>query len=519
MVVAAMDSGEKRLLDLGYKQELRRTLSVVSNFAFSYAIICVVSGITVTFNIGLTNGGTISLSWGWLIVGFFTLCVGASMAEICSAYPTSGGLYFWSAQLAGPKWKPFAAWITGWFNVVGQWATTCSADFALAQILQIIVLLSTGGANGGGYVLTRNQIVAIIAALLVSQGLLNCLPIQILDYLGLFAVAWNVIGAFVLIIIIPTVATKRQTASFVFTSFNVIPELGLPSKPYVFLLGLLASQFALAGFDVSAHITEETKNADKNGAYGILGSITISLVVGYAYILALSFVVIDPAALLDPGNDAGGYAVGQLFYQIFKDRYGSGTGGILCLGVFAVAMYFAAVACVLSNSRMVFAFSRDGALPFSKLWHKVNRHDVPIYAVWLSVIIAFIMVLPSLGSLVAFQAAVSIATVGSFIAYALPTLFRVTVARRSFVAGPVNLGPRWVSLSIGWMGVLWVGTITVLFSLPVVYPVNDQTLNYTPVAVGGLFVLVVGSWVLYAHKWFKGPQGNLDDDNVKLAYA
>ena len=97
--------------------------------------------------------------------------------------------------------------------------------------------------------------------------------------------------------------------------------------------------------------TEETKNADKNGAYGILGSITISLVVGYAYILALSFVVIDPAALLDPGNDAGGYAVGQLFYQIFKDRYGSGTGGILCLGVIAVAIYFASVACVLSNSR------------------------------------------------------------------------------------------------------------------------------------------------------------------------
>lgn len=77
----------------------------------------------------------------------------------------------------------------------------------------------------------------------------------------------------------------------------------------------------------------------------------MSIVVGYAYLLALSFVVIDPAALLDPGNDAGGYAVAQLFYQVFKNRYGSGTGGILCLGVIAVAIYVGGVAGVLSNSR------------------------------------------------------------------------------------------------------------------------------------------------------------------------
>lgn len=66
--------------------------------------------------------------------------------------------------------------------------------YALAQIVQIIVLLSTGGANGGGYILTKNQIVAVHGGLLVSQGLINSLPIQVLDYLGLFAVTWQVLG-------------------------------------------------------------------------------------------------------------------------------------------------------------------------------------------------------------------------------------------------------------------------------------------------------------------------------------
>lgn len=142
--------------------------------------------------------------------------------------------------------------------MVGQWAATCSVNFALAQFLQIIVLLGTGGANGGGYILTKNQCVAVHASLLLSQGLLNCLTIQYLDYLGLLAVAWNFLGAIVLIILVPSMAMDRQSAKFVFTSFSVPAELGLPSRPYVFLLSLLMCQFALAGFDASAHMVSAT---------------------------------------------------------------------------------------------------------------------------------------------------------------------------------------------------------------------------------------------------------------------
>ena len=90
---------------------------VISNFAFSFAIISILTGITTLFNTGLTYGGTISMVYGWLIVGFFTMFVGLAMGEICSAFPTSGGLYYWSSQLAGPEWGPFASWITGWYAI------------------------------------------------------------------------------------------------------------------------------------------------------------------------------------------------------------------------------------------------------------------------------------------------------------------------------------------------------------------------------------------------------------------
>ncbi|XP_015941967.1 amino-acid permease BAT1 homolog [Arachis duranensis] len=502
-----LDSGLARLQELGYKQELKRDLSAISNFAFSFAIISILTGVTTLYNTGLNYGGPVSLVYGWLIAGAFTMFVALSMAEICSSYPTSGGLYYWSAKLAGPSWAPFASWITGWFNIAGQWAVTTSVDFSLAQLIQVIVLLSTGGKNGGGYEASKYVVIAIHGGILLLHGIINSLPISLLSFLGQLAAFWNILGVFVLMILIPTVATERASAKFVFTHFNADNGAGISSKPYIFLLGLLMAQYTLTGYDASAHMTEETKNADENGPKGIITAVAISIIVGFGYILGITFAVTNIPYLLSEDNDAGGYAIAQIFYMAFKKRYGHGFGGIMCLVIIAIAIFFCGMSSVTSNSRMTFAFSRDGAMPFSSLWHKVNKQDVPINAVWLSVVIAFCMALTSLGSMVAFQAMVSIATIGLYIAYALPIFFRVTLAAKYFVPGPFNLGR--FGLVVGWVAVLWVLTISVLFSLPVSYPITIKTLNYTPVAVGCLLILVVSYWIISGRHWFKGPVTNL----------
>eukprot|EP01018_Ginkgo_biloba_P025347 Gb_18566 [translate_table: standard] len=501
------DSDQARLQELGYKQELKRELSALSNFAFSFSLISILTGITTLYNTGLAYGGPLTMVYGWPIAGFFTMFVGLSMAEICSAYPTSGGLYFWSYRLSGKEWGPFASWMTGWFNIVGQWAGTTSVDYSLAQMLQVIILLSTGGINGDGYKASKYVVLGLHGGILLLHAILNSLPINILSFFGTFASAWNVLGVFVLMILIPVVAPVRASSTFVFKTFNTNTGAGIHSKPYIFVLGLLMSQYTLTGYDTSAHMTEETKAADKNGPYGIISAIGISIIVGWGYILGITFAVTDIDSLLNHSNDAGGYAIAQIFYQSFKDRYGSGVGGIICLGVVAVAIFFCGMSAVTANSRMTYAFSRDGALPLSKIWHKVNKQEVPQNAVWLSVAASFCMALPSLGSDVAFQAMVSTATICMYIAYALPILLRIILARRTFVAGPFNLGSA--SMFVGYVAVLWVATITVLFSLPVRYPVTKDTLNYTPVAVGGLLLLSLGSWILNAKYWFKGPCANI----------
>jgi len=97
--------------------------------------------------------------------------------------------------------------------------------------------------------------------------------------------------------------------------------------------------------------TEETKDADKNGPKGIISAIGVSIVVGWAYILGITFAVTDIPYLLSSGNDAGGYAIAEVFYLAFKGRFGNGIGGIICLGIVAVAIFFCGMSSVTSNSR------------------------------------------------------------------------------------------------------------------------------------------------------------------------
>ncbi|KMT08197.1 hypothetical protein BVRB_6g143200 isoform A [Beta vulgaris subsp. vulgaris] len=343
--------------------------------------------------------------------------------------------------------------------------------------------------------------------LLLTHALLNSLPISCLSFLGQIAAAWNVAGVFVLMILVPLVAKERASAEFVFTHFNTDNGEGIKSIIYIFVLGLLMSQYTILGYDASAHMTEETKNADKNGPKGIISAIVISIIVGWGYIVGISFAVTDIPYLLSSENDAGGYAIAEVFYLAFKSRYGNGTGGIVCLCIVAMAVFFCGMSSMTSNSRMAYAFSRDGAMPFSSVWQTVNKQEIPINAVWVSAFISFCMALTSLGSLVAFEAMVSIATIGLYISYALPIFFRVTVARKSFVPGPFNLGQY--GILVGWIAVAWVITISLLFSLPVAFPINTETLNYTPIAVGGLLILITSSWFFSARYWFKGPHKNV----------
>ena len=157
----AVSSDEEILHRLGYAQELRRRMSGFSNFAVSFTIISILSGCLTLYYYGMGTGGPTIIVWGWPIVGIFTLMVGLSMAEVCSSFPTAGGLYYWSAKLAKHN-GPLASWFTGWFNFLGQVAITAGIDFGAAFFINALLNLEWG-------VSTAHSVTILIFACVLLQ--------------------------------------------------------------------------------------------------------------------------------------------------------------------------------------------------------------------------------------------------------------------------------------------------------------------------------------------------------------
>ncbi|MFI2188353.1 amino acid permease [Streptomyces sioyaensis] len=469
-------------------------MSAFSNFAVSFSIISVLSGCLTLYGFGMNTGGPALITWGWPLVGVMTLFVGLAMAEVCSSYPTAGGLYYWAAKLApsrGPAWS----WFTGWFNFLGQVAVTAGVDFGAASFLNALLDLQFG------FTATPAHTIMLFALVLLAHGLLNTLGVKLVSLLNNVSVWWHVFGVLVIVGALVVLPSKHQSASFVFT--HVVNNTGWHSSLYVGLLGLLLAQYTFTGYDASAHMTEETHDAAKAGPRGIVMSILVSLVAGWILLVGITFAIQDYDGALSSKT-------GVPPAQIFIDALGS-TGGKLLLLIAIGAQFFCGMASVTANSRMIYAFSRDGALPGSRLWHRINkRTKTPTNAVWLSAGGAFLLGLPYLWNTTAYAAVTSIAVIGLYIAYVLPIFLRLLQGDR-FQRGPWHLG-RWSKI-IGIVAVGWTLVISVLFMLPTSSPVTADTFNYTPLAV--LVVLGFAGiwWLVSARKWFTGPkvQGSAEE--------
>ncbi|CAL1702473.1 unnamed protein product [Somion occarium] len=505
-VSAVGDADEVELARMGYKQELKRDLGLLQNFGVSFSIISVITGVPSLFLFGLNTGGPAVMVWGWIVVATFTMLVGLAMAEVCSAHPTSGGPYFWAAMLSKPQHAAFASWVTGWFNLLGQVAVTTGISFAVANFISTVATFQTD------YTPTPGTTIGTYAAVLVAQGLINTFGVHLLRYLNNISVWWHAVGTTALVIAILAAAPSHQSAKFVFQTF--IDNTGADgvgwsqraSPAYVVVIGILMAQYTLTGFDASAHMTEETHNAAVSGPIGIVMAIGVSAVLGWFLILGLLFSIQDlDSTVASP--------TGQPVAQIFLDTVGE-KGAIVLMVIVIGSMFFCGTFSITSNSRMMYAFARDGGIPGHKFFHKVDmKRKSPVRTVWLACTLSFLLALPSLGSEVAFAAATSIATIGLYISYAIPIFLRV-LNRASFKRGPFHLGP--FSYPVALLAVVWIGFISIAFILPQENPVNSQTLNYAIVAVGIVVTYSLGFWFLSARKWFTGPVNQIAAESMGI---
>jgi len=171
---------ERDLRHFGYAQELFRTMGGFSNFAISFSIISILTGAVTLYGDGLAKGGPAEMAFGWPLVALFTLAVTASMAELSSAFPTSGGMYHWAAMLGGPGW----GWFTAWINVVGLVATIAGVDYGCAQFVTPLVGLNS----------STRTVLLVYALILISHALINHYGIRLVAWLNDFSVTVHIAG-------------------------------------------------------------------------------------------------------------------------------------------------------------------------------------------------------------------------------------------------------------------------------------------------------------------------------------
>jgi amino acid transporter len=513
-----LSEDERRLHELGYRQELSRAWSGFTNFAISFTIISVLAGTFTTFSFAWQNGGPIAASIGWPVLCCFVLMVAFSMAELTSKYPTAGGPYWWAHDLGGKGWS----WMTGWFNIVGLIGIVASVAYGAAIFLDTLLSLygvNVIGINFGDTKHILSETFLLFLIILALYTLVNIFADRFLALMNNISVGWHLAGVAVVIGLLVFVPDHHQSASWVFghrINNNGIATSGTGGLGFWLLVlpvGFLLTMYTQTGYDASAHTAEETRGAAKAAAQGVWRSVFWSAIIGWFVLLSFLFAATHEAGI----TNALGFS-GTVFTTALSNHLWAAK---LIIIIATVGQLFCGAAGMTSASRTWYAFSRDRGMPGWYIFRRINRDRVPFNAVIAVSVASLAISWPALFGKnnipFAFFALTGICTVGLYLAYILPVYLRLRRGNR-FEPGPWNLGRRFRLVNI--LAIVFVVLVVLSLDLPytpIGLPWNSgfdaSTVNYTPFAI--LLPLIFGVWYLVSAKdRYQGPVRTLEEDEV-----
>ncbi|HNP74137.1 MAG TPA: amino acid permease [Kouleothrix sp.] len=487
------DADVRELHSMGYAQELLRRMSGFSNFAISFAIICIVAGGLTAFQTGFNAAGGGAIGIGWPVGALFALIVALAMAQIASAYPTAGGLYHWSSILGGKGW----GWATAWYNLLGLVFVVASVDVGLFFLLNGLILgpwfgvdlTQVGNIDLLGTTFSIPQFV-IVTLIVVTQALFNHFGIRVTtlltDFSGYLIFATAIVLTLALLAFAPSLDFGRL---FTFTNYTGDPGAGVwpatDSLFKAFLLGLLLVCYTITGFDASAHTSEETRDAARIVPRGMIQAVFWSGLFGYVMVCAL--------VLAMPSLDEGAGQGANVFYWLLGNSAMPGfLRALISVGI-VLSNYLCALAGLTSLSRMTYAFARDGGLPGSNALKTVSAvYRTPVVAIWVGAALTVIGTLYA----PAFTVLAAGCAVFLYLSYAMPIAAGLLAEGRSWKhKGPFNLGafsrPVALLAIIGGLILAWVGF----------QPPNEKVL-YVGAALAVVMVVI---WFAFERRRFEGP--------------
>ncbi|MEA2545140.1 MAG: hypothetical protein QOI09_413 [Chloroflexota bacterium] len=509
----------KDLHGLGYAQELFRTMGGFSNFAISFSIISILTGAVILYDYGLAWAGTAAVMIGWPLITVFVLAIAASMAELASAYPTAGGLYYWASKMKNKNW----GWWTAWLNLIGQFAIVAGIDYAAAGFINATIVDKVFGGTFNTVVIgfINGQLITM-GVILAIQLALNIAGINLVALLNQVSVWWHIVIVAVVVVLIFLAGKPDQSG---LNLFQIQPldqggswnnNLGFVNLQYgpatsypvvlAFFFSLLLANWTYTGYDASAHVAEETVGARMSSAWGVFLSVAVSAVVGYIFLVALTTHLPDLSTLFPADLSKGDPATYSQYYfgggvaviDILVYNLGTFIGGLLSAGI-AIAMWFCGLASLAAAGRMLFAFSRDDGIPGSGWLKRVSaRYRTPANALaavavvsWLFTVAAFIV-----GTGTAIVIITAISTIFLYAAYGVVIFLGATTedwrTHRVWSLG------RW-SKPVAYVAVFWVLVLMVLFSFP-------TSGNISWPFMAGTVVLLLVYYFGWARAHFQGPK-------------
>jgi len=410
-----------------------------SSFALSFSIISVLTGIVTTYDLAIQNGGPAALGLGWPLVSVGTLLVALALGELASAFPTAGALYHWSALLGGPGW----GWFVAMMNLVGQFAIIAAIDLGCAQNAAETLRVPAAAVPW------------VFVAIVVSHLIINLFSVRLVAWMNDFSATVHIAGVTVLCAVLILVGRAHPLGYMTTTGITTRPD---GNYTLGFVNALLLGMWTFTGFDASAHVSEETHDPARRAPWGIVSSVVVSAIAGYALVTAITLAVSDL-----PATQAA------KFPALFVLRRVAGEGwGSAAMGLAIVAMWFCGLSCVTSASRTLYAFARDGGVPGAAALRKVSpRWKTPHLSIVASCAIPLALGLSSaVLSDDQFLAVASLATTALYVSYAIPIALGAIARRRGrwHRMGPWHLGRA--GLPIAWLALGWSAFVLIAFGVP-----------------------------------------------------
>ncbi|CAI7595551.1 unnamed protein product [Penicillium bialowiezense] len=493
-----MDADERVITALGYKQEFKREFSLWTTFCVSFAVLGLLPSFASTLYYGMGYAGTAGMVWGWIIAMIFIQCIAMSMAELCSAMPTSGGLYYAAAVLAPPGYGPFAAWITGWSNWIGQITAAPSVNYALSAMILAAVSISNPD-----YVPTTWQTFLLTTLIMILHAGISSMPTKRVAQFNSWGSTFNFIALIAVLILIP--ANTKNTPKFTPSKevWSHITNLTDFPDGVAVLMTFVGVIWTMSGYDSPFHLSEECSNANIASPRAIVLTSGVGGLMGWFLQLVVAYTVVDIEAVIDSelGQPWASYLL-----QVMPQKT-----AMAILGLTVVCGFSMGQGCMVAASRVTYAYARDDCFPLSRYWKQVHPYtQTPVNAVILNAVIGILMCLLILAGEVAIGALFSIGAIAQFFAFAIPITIRVFFVGNRFRKGPWHLGP--FGPYIGGIGVSFVLLMVPILCLPSVTGGNltPDLMNWTCLVWGAPMLAVTVWWIVDAHRWFTGPVVNVE---------